>query len=85
MDHDAEYYTPSSRPSSGDLIGEEDAKDIVRDRAGSSSGTFTEFKLDRDDGRVTYEGEYRVDWTEYEFEMDAYTGSILEWKRTEPV
>ena len=63
-----------------DLIGEEDAKDIVRDRAGSSSGTFTEFKLDRDDGRVTYEGEYRVDWTEYEFEMDAYTGSILEWE-----
>lgn len=80
VDHDAEYYTPSSRPSSGDLIGEEAAKDIVRDRAGSSSGTFTEFELDRDDGRVTYEGEYRVDWTEYEFEMDAYTGSILEWE-----
>lgn len=76
-DFDAEYYAPSA--GQDDLIGETKAKAIVRDRAGSDSGTFREFKLDWDDGRATYEGEYRVGWTEYEFEIDAATGTLLEW------
>ena len=76
-DFDAEYYAPSSGQNG--LIGESKAKAIVRDRAGSDSGTFREFKLDWDDGRATYEGEYRVGWTEYEFEIDAATGTLLEW------
>ena len=76
-DFDAEYYAPSAGQNG--LIGESKAKAIVRDRAGSDSGTFREFKLDWDDGRATYEGEYRVGWTEYEFEIDAATGTLLEW------
>ena len=51
----------------------------MQDRAGSTSGTFREFKLDRDAGRSVYEGEYRVGWTEYDFEIDASTGTVLEW------
>ena len=31
------------------------------------------------DGRVVYEGEMRDGWTEYEFTLDAVTGTILEW------
>ena len=76
-DFDAEYYAPSS--SQDNLIGESKAKSIVKDRAGSTSGTFREFKLDWDDGRAVYEGEYRVGWTEYDFEIDASTGTVLEW------
>ena len=56
-----------------------EAKQIVQERAGSTGGTFREFKLDWDDGRSMYEGEYRVGWTEYEFEIDAATGTVLEW------
>ena len=36
-------------------------------------------RLDRDDGREVYEGEVYYDRTEYEFEIDASTGSFLEW------
>ena len=77
-DFDAEYYAPSA--GQGDLIGETKAKSIVQSKAGSTAGTFHEFELDWDDGRAVYEGEYRVGWTEYEFEMDAATGTLLEWE-----
>lgn len=76
-DYDAEHYAPSA--STGTSITESQAKAIVQDRAGSTSGTFREFKLDWDDGRAKYEGEYRVGYTEYDFEIDAATGTVLEW------
>ena len=78
-DYDAEYYAPASGTASSGSISESQAKQIVQERAGSTGGTFREFKLDWDDGRSMYEGEYRVGWTEYEFEIDAATGTVLEW------
>ena len=44
--------------SSGSYIGEARAKQIVEQRAGTT-GTYREFKLERDDGRMVYEGELR--------------------------
>ena len=78
-DYDAERYTPSQSGSSGNYIGEARAKEIVRERAGVTDGTFREFKLDYDDGRAIYEGELRSGWREYDFEIDAVTGAVLEW------
>ena len=77
FDYDAEHYTPSA--ASGNYIGEAKAKQIVEQRAGTT-GTYREFKLERDDGRMVYEGELRSGWTEYEFTIDALTGTILEWE-----
>ncbi len=77
-DFDAERYTPSAG-ASGDYISEAKVKDIVEDRAGGT-GVYREFKLERDDGRMVYEGELRIDWMEYEFTVDALTGTILEWE-----
>ena len=76
-DYDAEYY--ASSVSQDDLMSESEAKDLIQEQAGSTAGTFREFKLDWDDGRAVYEGEYRVNWTEYEFELDAATGALLDW------
>lgn len=78
-DFDAERYTPSSSTNSGNYIGEARAKQIVEERAGTT-GTYREFKLDWDDGRAVYEGELRSGWMEYDFTMDASTGTILEWE-----
>ena len=75
-DYDAERYTPTQ---SDNYIGEARAQEIVRQRAGISGGTFRQFKLDFDDGRAIYEGELRNGWTEYDFEVDALTGNILDW------
>lgn len=76
FDFDVEWYTVSSKAS--DYIGEAKAKQIVEQTAGTS-GVYTEFKLEVDDGRVLYEGEMRNGWMEYKFEIDAMTGAILDW------
>ena len=38
-------------------------------------------ELDEEDGRLVYEGDAYLDGQEYEFEMDARTGRLLEWER----
>ena len=38
-------------------------------------------ELDRDDGYVLYEIEFRVGYTEYEYKIDAYTGAVLQAER----
>lgn len=55
------------------------AKQIVEQAAGTT-GVYTDFKLEVDDGRVLYEGEMRSGWMEYEFEIDAVTGAIIDWE-----
>mgnify|MGYP005802346853 CR=1 FL=1 len=36
--------------------------------------------LDEDDDRYQYEGQLIWDGMEYEFKIDAYSGSVLEWE-----
>ena len=38
-------------------------------------------RAERDDGRRIYEGSIWYDRTEYEFEIDAASGRIIEWDR----
>ena len=76
FDQDIEWYAAGGYQ--GDYIGEAKAKQIVEQAAGTT-GVYTEFKLEVDDGRVLYEGEMRSGWMEYEFEIDAVTGAILDW------
>lgn len=81
-DYDIENYNipGTSTSQSGSYIGETRAKEIVRAKAGITGGTFKEFKLDYDDGRAVYEGELRNGRTEYEFEIDAVSGTVLKWE-----
>ena len=83
FDYDAERSfasssTGSTASASGSYLSEARIKEIVEEAAGTT-GTFYELELDRDDGRVVYEGTMRSGWTEYEFEVDASTGRILDW------
>lgn len=70
----------SSQPSS-DYIGVDKAKSIALNHAGlkAASVTFTKAKLDRDDGRMIYEIEFFNGYTEYEYEIDAISGKILDY------
>lgn len=64
-----------------DLITEKKAKDIALKKvAGAKEADFTEFKLDKDDGRQEYEGKLVHDGKEYEFEIDAVSGDVLKWE-----
>ena len=42
--------------------------------------TVVDLDLDRDDGRIRYEGEAELDGRRYEFEMSV-NGDIIEWER----
>ena len=42
--------------------------------------TLTDLELDRDDGRLCYEGDSELNCKRYEFEMNA-DGRIVEWER----
>lgn len=69
---------PTAAPTG--LISESRAKEIALNRAGFSEAqvTFKRVKLDYDDGISKYEVEFTVNGTEYEFEINAKTGTILE-------
>lgn len=71
-----DYYNYES----SNVIGLDAAKEIARKDAGlSASGiTYHKAKLDRDHGSMIYEIEFYSGSTEYEYEIDAITGKILE-------
>ncbi len=68
--------------SSGEKISETEAKAIALAHAGVSEAEISRYKieLDRDDGRLEYEIEFRVGNAEYEYTLDAATGKILEFE-----
>ena len=47
--------------------------------SGATEKDIYEWKLDYDDGRPEYEGKIIYGGTEYEFTIDATTGSVTEW------
>ncbi len=56
------------------------AEAMAKLAAGKGAVTVIELDLDRDDGRLRYEGEAELDGKRYEFEMSV-TGELLEWER----
>lgn len=52
---------------------------IVLERVPGASAQNVRIELDEDDGRLKYEGELYYNHVEYEFEVNAETGEILEW------
>lgn len=77
-DYDVENYTiPSSQ--TGDYISREKAQQLAQAKA--PNATLVKLEFDHDDGRAIYEGELRDGRTEYEFEIDATTGSFLKWEQ----
>ena len=71
-----------SKGNSGTYIGIDKAKTIVTNHAGLSLSevTFSKAKLDTDDKNTIYELEFYEDGIEYEYEVDAASGEILEYE-----
>jgi len=71
----------SQQAASGETgyIGEAKAKSIALYAAGltESQVGYIKVKLDREDGGVVYEVDFKKGWTEYEYEIDAVSGKIL--------
>ena len=78
-DYDVETYFQSS--GSGSEITAEEAKALALAQVpGAAESDIIEFKTDRDDGRIEYEGEILYSGMKYEFEIDAYSGTIRSWE-----
>jgi len=63
-------------------VSQEEAKTIALEHAGLATEqiTFTKSELDQDNGQEHYDIEFRTkDGMEYDYEIDAYEGTILEW------
>lgn len=71
--------TSSSGSGASSVIEESRAKDIALQDAGvsASAATFTQMELERDDGRWEYEIDFYANGTEYEYTIDAQSGTIL--------
>lgn len=66
---------------SEDLISEAEAISIVLERVpGATADEITSLRLGRDDGMPEYEGKLLHGGLEYEFEIDAANGNLLEWE-----
>ncbi len=73
--------TPTKSQASGATITVDEAKAIALKKAGLTADKvkFTKAKLERDDGKPVYDIEFYVaGQSEYEYEIDAYTGNIID-------
>ena len=79
-DFDIENYSPSNNNGgNGTVISVDKARSIALAKVPGASANDIRIHLDRDDGRQIYEGEIYYNRMEYEFEIDASTGTIIEW------
>lgn len=75
----------SSDGSNTTMLTEKEAQKIVLEKVpGATEDDIVEFRKDPDNSRAEYEGEIHYNGMEYEFEMNAYDGTILEWNE-EPI
>ena len=82
-DHDHDHIPGGSGNSAGGAsITSEQAKEIALNHAGQSASNvyFDKLELDYDDGMQIYEIEFVSGNMEYEYEIDAATGAILEYE-----
>lgn len=83
INYDQENKTSPSAgnsSSSSGTVSEDQAKQSVLERIPGASAADIYLYLDSDDGRLEYEGQVIYDNTKYEFKVDAYSGSIIEWE-----
>ena len=69
--------------SSGASLTADQAKQIALQHAGvaEADASRMEIGFDYEHGRAVYEIEWKVGWTEYNYEIDANTGDVLSYER----
>ena len=81
-----EKVTEKEESTEKKLIGVDKAKEIAIEasKENASSVKVTEARAEKEDGREVYKIEFVTSEKEYEYEIDAYTGAILE-QSSEPL
>ncbi len=79
LERERESYSLDWNTPSGASFTKEQAVDAVLAKVAGSTQNNLRMEAERDDGRTVYEGEVIADDRKYEFEIDASTGTFLEW------
>jgi len=80
FDSDIEnYQVPAAGQNSGEDIGEAKAKEIALAKVSGAAESNMRINQDYDNGILVYEGTIIYNEMEYDFEMKASDGTILEW------
>lgn len=83
----AQNNTVQSGDAQGTMMTEEEAKKLALSyiEITEEDVTFIKCDLENDDGKAYYDVEfYTLDQNDYDFEIDPYTGEIIEWD-VEPI
>ena len=75
---DEDYVDPQTAQTS---ISEEDARALALAKVQGATDSDLRIKLEKDDGRLIYEGKIVFNQTEYDFEIDAESGAFLKWEQ----
>lgn len=75
----ADQQTQNGQNGNSPQISQEEASRLALERVPGASEQDLKIELDYDDGYYKYEGDIIYDQKEYEFEIDADTGTFLEW------
>lgn len=78
-EQDTNGYRGGQQSSSSSVKSEADCRAIALAKVPGATADHIRMRLERDDGLQKYEGSIVYDGMEYEFEIDAYSGAILEW------
>lgn len=82
LEKEIEQYKPAQKKkkAGGGYISVAKAKEAALKHAGMSAAavTFSKAKMAKDDGKVKYEIEFYDSENEYEYEIDARTGKVLD-------
>ena len=70
----------SGQTASGAQVSMEEAMQIALARVPGATEQDVSIELERDDGWLIYEGDILYNRMEYEFEIDAETGTVLKWE-----
>ena len=75
------YYGTGVSSKNNSYIGVNKAIAIALKKVpGANQSHVYDVHLDRENGRMVYEGEIYYNGWEYEFDIDAVTGEIVKWK-----
>ena len=77
-DSDAEGYAPPTANTTA-ITADQAGQIALAEVPGATVNDIYEFELDRDDGRLEYEGTIYYNGMEYEFTIDGYSGAIRSW------
>lgn len=80
-DIEDDFLNSSSDNSTSSIISQEEASKAVLSKVDGATEQNVRISFDTEDGRQVYEGEIHYNGMEYEFELNAKTGDILEWSK----